>query len=120
MNWQKHFTEAELKEIERCRAQGDLMQETTEQTHARLIAKLVELLTAVPSLTPEALMDQTQLIAYLRRLANEENTQAAFAKDLGISATLLSLVLNGYRTPSGRLLKTLGLKALVHYVPDQD
>ena len=50
-----------------------------------------------------------------RRLQRHGLTQAELAVDLGVSEPFVSLVLNGQRRPTGRLLKWLGLEQIVTY-----
>jgi len=62
-------------------------------------------------------MTSQQLIKKLNRMAEEEGSQAALAKKLGISPSYLSDVLNGLRSPGVSLLDPLGLEAITEYRP---
>ena len=60
-------------------------------------------------------MTQPQLIKKLNKMAEEAGSQAALAKQLGISPSYLSDVLNGLRNPGVSLLAPLGLEAVIEY-----
>ncbi len=60
------------------------------------------------NLTPERFRD------YLRSRINGM-TQAAFAKQLGISPQYLGDVLNGRREPGGTILHAIGFERVVRY-----
>jgi transcriptional regulator with XRE-family HTH domain len=60
-------------------------------------------------------MDREQLIAKLKHLAEKAGSQAALAKELGVSPSYLSDVLNGLRQPGISLLAPLGLESITEY-----
>lgn len=53
--------------------------------------------------------------ALIRRRSRQAGTAAAFAKEIGVSYELVRMVVNGKRSPTGKLLATLGLERVVSY-----
>ncbi len=62
-------------------------------------------------------MNKTQLITLTRRMIKKQKfeSQAAFAREIGIGCDELSNFLNGHRNPPARLLAYLGYKQKVTY-----
>lgn len=55
-------------------------------------------------------MEMSDVLTLLQRKIENAETQAAVAKEIGVSPQYLSDVMNGYRTPSDKILDYLGLK----------
>ena len=60
-------------------------------------------------------MTNKQLIAKVRRAIKKFDSQAAFAREIGIGCDELSNFLNGHRNPPARLLAYLGYKPKTIY-----
>ena len=63
-------------------------------------------------------MTRDELIELLQRKVQRAGTQAALAKELGITAAYLGDVLNGKRKPGPTLLNALGFCLVITYVKD--
>jgi Helix-turn-helix len=68
-----------------------------------------------PLICEYVFMDREQLIAKLKQLVEKAGSQAALAKELGVSPSYLSDVLNGLRQPGISLLAPLGLESITEY-----
>jgi transcriptional regulator with XRE-family HTH domain len=63
-------------------------------------------------------MTRDKLVELLQRKVQRAGTQAALAKELGITAAYLGDVLNGKRKPGPTLLDALGYRRVITYVKD--
>ena len=63
-------------------------------------------------------MTRDELIELLQRKVQRAGTQAALAKELGITAAYLGDVLNGKRKPGPTLLNAIGFRRVITYVKD--
>jgi len=61
-------------------------------------------------------MTRDELVKLLQRRVQTAGTQAALAKELGITAAYLGDVLNGKREPGPTLLNALGFRRVITYV----
>jgi transcriptional regulator with XRE-family HTH domain len=61
------------------------------------------------------MFDRAQLIVKLKDMAESAGSQLALAKQLGISTSYLSDVLNGRQEPSKALLVPLGFERVTFY-----
>lgn len=61
------------------------------------------------------MMDVTDVIALLRARCAQAGSQAKWARENGLSQTYVNEVLRGSRQPGAKLLKALGMKAVVDY-----
>jgi transcriptional regulator with XRE-family HTH domain len=61
-------------------------------------------------------MTRDELVKLLQRRVQSAGTQAALAKELGITAAYLGDVLNGKREPGPTLLNALGFRRVITYV----
>ena len=61
-------------------------------------------------------MTRDELIELLQRKVQRAGTQAALAKELGITAAYLGDVLNGKRKPGPTLLNAIGFRRVITYV----
>lgn len=58
---------------------------------------------------------QDQVVAHLRAIAKAD-TQSSLARQIGISRSFMSEVINGTRPPTGKILDYLGLQSRTVYV----
>lgn len=54
-----------------------------------------------------------------RRALTKRGTDAEVARDLNISASLITMIRRGKRNPSETVLKALGMEAVINYRPVQ-
>jgi DNA-binding transcriptional regulator YdaS (Cro superfamily) len=64
-------------------------------------------------------MNETELIGLLARRIEKVGSQAAWAKEHGISAPYVNDVLNFRRAPGAKILTALGLTRTVNYQKDR-
>jgi transcriptional regulator with XRE-family HTH domain len=64
-------------------------------------------------------MTRDELVKLLQRRVQTAGTQAALAKELGITAAYLGDVLNGKRKPGPTVLNALGFRRVITYVKDE-
>jgi len=60
-------------------------------------------------------MTRDELVKLLQQEVQRKGTQAALAKELGITAAYLGDVLNGKRMPGPTLLNALGFRRVITY-----
>lgn len=68
-----------------------------------------------PNLVYQRSMDRDRIIKMLVNACDKAGSQAAWAKEHGMSAAYVSDVLSGRRDPGEKALKALGLERVVIY-----